>query len=98
MMKIPTFEEFWKQYPVHKNKMRAKAAWERLSARDKRSALAGLPAYVEACRHTGVSFKYAQGWLNDRRWEDELNETSPATVTPPVETAAPSVHDEMDEW
>lgn len=97
-MKIPTFEEFWKQYPVHKNKMRAKAAWERLSARDKRYALAGLQAYVEECRRSGVAFKYAQGWLNDRRWEDELGESTTPVVMSPAEAPTPSTREEMDEW
>lgn len=77
--KAPTFDDFWKAYPLHKGKIEAERAWNRLSAGDKHKALAGVPAYRLYCEQTGVAIKYPQGWLNGRRWEDEYEET-PETI------------------
>ena len=73
--KAPNFDEFWKAYPLHKGKIDAERAWNRMSAGDKQKALAGVPAYRLYCEQTGVAVKYPQGWLNGRRWEDEYEET-----------------------
>lgn len=67
----PTFAQFWAHYPVHKDRKRAEQAWNQLSAADRRAALAALPAYIQDCQQNGIQYKYAQGWLNGRRWEDE---------------------------
>ena len=70
----PAFDEFWALYPVHKDRKRAEQAWQRLTAGDRRAALAALPGYTRDCQQQGIQFKYAQGWLNGRRWEDELEQ------------------------
>jgi len=67
----PDFEDFWAQYPVHKDRKRAEQAWQRLTAGDRRAAIAALPSYITDCQQNGIQYKYAQGWLNGRRWEDE---------------------------
>lgn len=89
-----TFEEFWKKYPLHKAKEPAERAWNRLSARDRHAAFNGIEAYRESCMRSGASIKYAGGWLNDRRWEDEADE--------PVKTVARLPEKEkpksMDSW
>lgn len=71
----PTFDDFWQAYPLHKARMDAERAWNRLTARDKREAIAALPAYTADCQKRGIAFKYAQGWLNGRRWTDKYDET-----------------------
>lgn len=68
---IPTFAAFWAAYPVHKDRKRAEQAWQRLTAGDRRAAIAALPGYIADCQRNGIEYKYAQGWLNGRRWEDE---------------------------
>ena len=73
----PDFEDFWAQYPVHKDRKRAEQAWQRLTAGDRRAAIAALPGYIADCQQNGIQYKYAQGWLNGRRWEDEAD-PSPA--------------------
>lgn len=69
--KTPSFSEFWNIYPLHRAKAAAERAWNRLSSSDKKNAVKALPAYTEYCKQKGIAYKYAQGWLNDRRWEDE---------------------------
>lgn len=96
----PDFDEFWRAYPLHKAKAAALRAWGKISAKEKKKAIAALPAYIEYCKRTGISFKYAQGWLNDRRWEDEedapLCRTSPAEQ--PNENDVPFGQEAMDTW
>lgn len=75
--KAPSFDEFWAAYPLHKARKQAEQAWQRLSAGDRRAALAALPAYRQDCLRQGIAFKYAQGWLNGRRWEDEVSDPNP---------------------
>ena len=75
--RTPTFKEFWAAYPLHRDRLRAEKAWLRMTAADKAAAIAALPAYTADCRQRGVSFQYAQGWLNGRRWEDEMEPEAP---------------------
>lgn len=65
------FDVFWAKYPVHKDRKRAEQAWNRLTATDRQAAIAALPDYIADCQQNGIQYKYAQGWLNGRRWEDE---------------------------
>lgn len=95
----PTFDEFWTAYPVHKDRKRAEQAWQRLTAGDRRAALAALPGYIADCQQNGIKYKYAQGWLNGRRWEDE---PSPAAAVPvaavPVASSTGESHSGMETW
>jgi hypothetical protein len=65
------FKAFWDAYGLKREKAAAEAVWNRLSAADRRAAMAGIPAYREDCQCRGVAMKYAQGYLSHRRWEDE---------------------------
>lgn len=69
--RIP-FGVFWEHYGLKRNKRAAEKAWERMSAKDQWAAFSAVQAYREDCMKRGVAMKYAQGWLNDRRWEDEI--------------------------
>lgn len=91
-----TFKMFWEKYPLHKAKGPAERAWDRLSAKDRRAAYEGIDRYREYCQQTGVSMKYAHGWLNDRRWEDEYDET-PADNKKPAPPEEP-LNTEMEIW
>ena len=72
--KSPTFDDFWRAYPLHKGKRDAERAWNRLSAGDKQKALAGIASYRDYIQQTGMAVKYPQGWLNGHRWEDEYDD------------------------
>lgn len=103
--KTPSFDEFWRAYPLHKAKVQAERAWNRLTARDKNKALAGLPAYCRYCLQKGIAYKYAQGWLNDHRWEDEYEDNPPTNIvlSTPAETVNEQPYssaddDGMEKW
>ena len=95
--KIP-FEDFWKKYPLHKAKKDAECAWNRLSAKDRRDAIAAIDSYRENCVKTGVGMKYAKGWLNGRRWEDETDDDTAADGKSSVKTCADDAPAEMELW
>jgi len=65
------FKAFWDAYGLKREKAAAEAVWNRLSAADRRAAIAGIKAYREDCQRQGIAMKYAQGYLSHRRWEDE---------------------------
>jgi hypothetical protein len=90
----PTFEEFWKAYPLHRARGESERVWNKMTAKDKRAAFAGIAAYREACKRTGAYFKYASGWLADRRWEDEAEAVEPKLDLEPHAT----VFDDMETW
>ena len=75
--KAPSFQEFWAAYPLHRARIPAERVWKRLTAEQKNKALAALSAYKEECQRTGIAYKYAQGWLNDHRWEDYSAQEAP---------------------
>ena len=68
------FQKFYKAYPIHRGRLDAEKAWRRLSAKDRRAARDGIARYCAICQQQGVSYKYPQGYLNGRRWEDEAAE------------------------
>jgi len=72
------FDQFYKAYPIHRGRQDAEKAWRRLSAKDRRAARDGIARYCTICQQQGVSYKYPQGYLNGRRWEDELEDPTPA--------------------
>ncbi len=69
------FDQFYKAYPIHRGRRDAEKAWRRLSAKDRRAARDGIARYCAICQQQGVSYKYPQGYLNGRRWEDEGEES-----------------------
>ena len=97
MNKTPTFDDFWRIYPLKKGKEDAeKKAWNRLTAAEKRKAVAAVPLYIQDCQRNGIDrYKYPQGWLNGKRWrdyEDELIgtgiDTTPSPTPLPADGAA----------
>lgn len=95
--KAPEFKDFWDAYGLKRDRYAAEAAWKRLSAKDKASAVAGIEAYREDCRKRGISMMYGQGYLNHHRWEDETEEQSvqPKEVPP---SPALSALEDMETW
>lgn len=74
MSTTPTFQDFWDAYGYRRDRLRAQRAWNRLSAADKKAAVAGIAAYKEDCERRGISLMYGQGYLNNRRWEDDFSD------------------------
>ncbi len=68
------FDQFYEAYPLHLGRKDAEKAWRRLSVKDRRAARDGIARYCAICQQQGVSYKYPQGYLNGRRWEDKAPE------------------------
>ena len=83
MNKTPTFDDFWRIYPLKKGKEDAKKAWNRLTAAEKRKAIAAAPLYIDDCRRSDIDrYKYPQGWLNGKRWKDYEDELTSTGISP----------------
>lgn len=89
------FQSFWDAYGLKRDRIAAERAWNRLSAKDRKAACAGIGAYREDCQRRGIAMMYAQGYLNHRRWEDCITAGDDATAAGP--DAAPQQPD-MELW
>jgi hypothetical protein len=84
------FEQFWKIYPRHEVKMKARLAFERINPDDK--TLWIMLQWVEQAKYSiqwnDVQYiPHAATWLNRRQWEDDL----PPMKHNPIDTiGAPS--------
>lgn len=74
MNKAPTFQQFWDAYGLKRDRFAAERAWNKLSATDKRKAIAAIPDYNADCQQRGINRMYAQGYLNHHRWEDDFTD------------------------
>lgn len=74
------FQTFWNAYGLKRDRIAAERAWKRLSAKDQQAAYAGIPAYCEDCQRRGIAMMYAQGYINHRRWEDEIQPVESVAV------------------
>lgn len=73
--RLPWWEEFWKVYPCREGKNPAMDAFERkIQTRDVAVlAYKGAGRYADKCHaDPTIKIKYAQGWINDERWTDEI--------------------------
>jgi hypothetical protein len=74
------FEDFWKQYPRKIAKRSALKSWQRLSPADQRMALDAIKNHVAYWQASGTEPQYiphASTWLNQGRFEDELEQVKP---------------------
>ena len=70
------FETFWNLYPRKVSKKMAEKAWLRLNALEKDLALEAIQQHVQywSLKETESEFiPHASTWLNQGRWEDELD-------------------------
>ena len=70
------FDEFWKLYPRKVSKRVAQKIWERMPKDEQQAALEALPVHIKYWRlkETDPEFiPHAATWLNQGRWEDELD-------------------------
>jgi len=73
-----TFAEFWQLYPRKVSKREAEKAWNRASLTDREAALVALPSHVKYWQLKDTSNEFiphASTWLNQARFEDELDMT-----------------------
>jgi len=92
--KLDWFEEFWEAFGFKKGKAAAADSWMNIKNLDKDLASAITAAALVEARHrplllkAGRTPKWAQGWLTDRRWEDEM----------PGEPQAGATAKEIQDW
>lgn len=70
------FDEFWKLYPRKVKKRDSEKAFLRLQKHEQEAALEALPTHVRywQLKETETEFiPHASTWLNQARWEDELD-------------------------
>jgi len=71
------FLEFWAVYPLHRGKRPAQKAWLKAYAKLGSNPeaisilISGAIRYRDDPNRDPSKTKYAEGWLNDERWEDE---------------------------
>ena len=68
-----TFNDFYKLYPLKKSKQQAERAWNKLSLKDRKEAIAILPTYIADCARCRRNLKHPSTFLNQRTWEDDFN-------------------------
>jgi hypothetical protein len=74
------FEAFYKSYPLKKAPARARRVWLKIEAADVPAVMAGLERHKlseQWHREGGRFIPYPATFLNDQRWKDELETTSP---------------------
>lgn len=77
-----TFDDFWKLYPRKIARKPAERIWSRLTDDEKRKALEALPNHLRAWASTETTFiPHATTWLNQARWEDEVEQPARASVS-----------------
>jgi hypothetical protein len=89
----PRFEEFWSVWGLKLDKSKSLSAFAAAvdAGADVDAVIAGAAAYEAYLRRMGdraPAHKYAQGWLNDRRWEDDYGtaEVSRLDIEPAIGT------------
>lgn len=70
----PEFEKFWALYPVKDGKWAAfDKSWRKLDRESRSQAIEAAPLYAARIVSERIERpKWAQGWLTERRFEDEL--------------------------
>lgn len=72
------FEQFWKHYPRKVAKRAAQGAFNRLTKDEQAQAVEAIEQHVAYWKLKGTEtdfIPHASTWLNQGRWEDELDMT-----------------------
>ena len=78
------FEQFWQAYPRKVSRKMAEKAWQKLSTTEQHQAIEALPVHIRYWDQTGTSKEFiphASTWLNQARYEDELEMPQPKAAT-----------------
>ena len=92
----PAFQTFWDRYGKKRERGDAMKAWQRLTPEEQQAAIDGIPAYRRQCEERGTAMLYAQGYLNQRRWQQAGRRRGRKPSSPPPSTSDP--FGEMEMW
>lgn len=77
LVELISFDEFWKLYPNKVGKTEAKKKWDKLSESDKLKIKQTIDSFVKHKPFEKYNHPNPTTYLNQKRWEDEINvETS----------------------
>ena len=71
------FETFWAAWPKKKGKAEARKAWDKVPEDVHMAALAAVNAQKAGDTQFNRYTPHASTWLNQQRWEDEVDSTPP---------------------
>lgn len=80
-----SFQDFWAKYPRKVSKRVAETSWKRLTAQEQSDALEAIDQHLKywKIKETATEFiPHAATWLNQGRWEDELDMTEKEVKRP----------------
>ena len=80
-----SFQDFWAKYPRKVSKRVAEASWKRMTAQEQSDALEAIDLHVKywKLKETSSEFiPHASTWLNQARFEDELDMQEKAHKAP----------------
>jgi hypothetical protein len=92
---IVDFADFWNLYPLHIARKRAERSWARLTEKQRFAAVESLPVHIrywEAAGTTKEFLPYCSTWLNQERWEDELEMPKPKEIADAWWTSNEGIH------
>ena len=73
MKKEEKFARFWSLYPRKVARVSAQRSWKRLKVKDINALFKVFYDHLLRWKYTEIQFvPHASTWLNQRRWEDEL--------------------------
>lgn len=73
-----SFQDFWTKYPRKVSKRVAEASWKRMTPQEQSDALEAIDQHIKywKIKDTATDFiPHPATWLNQGRWEDELDMT-----------------------
>ena len=79
------FDDFWQQYPVKKGKEAARKAWKKIPLPVVPEIMTALAEQVEQpswVKDGGKFIPHPATWLNNKRWEDEIEEEEQPSKRP----------------
>lgn len=80
-----SFQDFWAKYPRKVSKRVAEASWKRMTAQEQSDALEAIDQHIQywKLKETASEFiPHPATWLNQGRWEDELDMTQKEVKKP----------------
>ena len=81
------FNDFYVMYPRKQGRRVAEKSWKRMTEQEQQNAIDALPNHIEywKIKQTEKDFiPHPATWLNQGRWEDELDTVSYTHLTLPT--------------
>jgi uncharacterized protein (DUF1919 family) len=72
IVKLVSFEDFWKKWPKRVKRLRAEKVWAKMKDEDRLNAYNGIDKAYRNAQYTPVFMPNPDSYLADRRYEDEL--------------------------